>query len=1001
MRHRHPRAAALLLSLPGALPLGLSLALTLAAPSAQAAPPLTLQGRQLERLDRALIALPAAQADTAAAGMLLSWRVLGSDPADLRFNVYRDGQRLNAQPLAASNFRDPQGRPGAAYSLRLVQGGQELAQPAARTQAWAQGFLRIPVQKPADGVTPDGQTYRYHLNDGSAADLDGDGQYELIVKWQPDNAKDNSQKGYTGPTLIDAYRLDGTRLWRINLGPNIRAGAHYTSFLAYDFDGDGRAELMMKTADGSVDGRGQTIGQAGVDHRNAAGYVLEGPEFLSVFDGLSGAVLASAPYTPPRGEVSAWGDAYGNRVDRFLAGVAYLDGQRPSAVFSRGYYTRAVIAAWDWRDGQLSQRWVFDSNDTAQGSGPAAGQGAHWFAVADVDGDGRDDIVYGAATIASSGRLLYSTGLCHGDALHVGRLDPLRAGLQAYMVHESPACYGEHGLEMHDAASGKILWSQPGDRKDIGRGVCMDIDPAHPGEECWGSAGPLVSAQGRVISEAKPRRMNFGLWWDGDLLRELLDHTVVEKWQPGSGSAQRLLSGDSFGAAANNGTKGTPVLSADLLGDWREEVVWRSADDSALLLFSSPYETAQRLPTLMHDAQYRVQVAAQNAGYNQPPHPSFYLGAPVSQVLEPARFGQAQHLTLPLPEGNHEVCLTLGDPQRESDTTVRAELRRLVLQQLRVPAGQSQQHCFVVNVRSATIPARPGLAAGQVALKVPRETVEEAAAWDGQLSLEIGGAWPAVQRIDWHPVRVPTLFLLGDSTVADQGGEPYASWGQMLPRFLGSSLAVANHAESGETYRDSLQRRRLDKVLSALTPGDWVLLQFGHNDQKQLKNASGSLDSYRAEMRQHVEAVRRFGGQPVLITSMERRNFDEAGRIRLSLTDYAQATRELARELNVPLVDLHAMSVRLYEALGPEASRAGFAQPAPGKIDNTHHSNYGAYELAKAVLLGLHQAGLPIAPHLREDQRAAVLGFNPAQPDDPRQFRLPPSPERQDKPAGD
>ena len=416
-------------------------------------------------------------------------------------------------------------------------------------------------------MTPDGVAYSYQLNDGSAADLDGDGVYELIVKWQPTNAKDNSQKGYTGHTYVDAYKLDGTQLWRIDLGRNIRAGAHYTHFLAYDFDGDGRAEVMMKTADGSIDGRGKAIGDAKADYRNEAGYVLAGPEFLTVFNGLSGAAMATVDYVPGRGDTLAatWGDAYGNRVDRFLAGVAYLDGQRPSAVFSRGYYTRAVLAAWDWRDGQLTQRWVFDSaNENDKAGGEARGQGAHWFSVADVDGDGRDDIIYGAATIASNGRLLYSTKLCHGDALHVGKLDPARPGLQIFMVHESPKCYGEHGLEMHDAATGKILWSMSGKNTDVGRGVCMDIDPAYPGEECWGSVGGLMSAGGQLISETAPRKYNFAIWWDGDLLRESLDHVGIDKWDPASFSFKKLLDGAKFEARSNNGTKGTPVLSADL-----------------------------------------------------------------------------------------------------------------------------------------------------------------------------------------------------------------------------------------------------------------------------------------------------------------------------------------------------------------------------------------------------------------------------------------------------
>ncbi|MFT7775070.1 rhamnogalacturonan lyase [Roseateles sp.] len=585
-----------------------------------------LAPKQMERLDRGVVAL------ATPSGVFVSWRLLGTESAGVRFNIYRDGRRVNREPQELTNLVDAQGRGDNLYTVRAVVGGKE--QPASGTVApWTQPYLRVPLQKPDGGVSPDGVAYRYEVNDGAAADLDGDGQYEIIVKWQPTNAHDNSHKGYTGHTLLDAYKLDGTRLWRIDLGPNIRAGAHYTSFLAYDFDGDGKAEVMMKTADGTVDGQGRIIGDGTVDHRNEAGYVLAGPEFLTVFNGQTGAAMATADYAPPRGDVSAWGDAYGNRVDRFLAGVAYLDGQRPSAVFSRGYYTRAVIAAWDWRDGKLDKRWVFDSAADAA-SKPAAGQGAHWFSVADVDGDGRDDIVYGAATIASTGKLLYSTGLCHGDALHVSAFDPSREGQQIFMVHESPRCYGEHGLEMHDAASGKVLWSMSGGNSDVGRGVCFDIDPAYPGAECWGNVGGLMNASGKLISERHPNRYNFALWWDGDLLRESLDHVAIDKWNPAAFRFESLLNGKPYGAASNNGTKGNPVLSADLFGDWREEVVWRNEDSTALLVFSTAIPTEHRLVTLMHDPQYRVQVAAQNAGYNQPPHTSFHLGA----AMKPPRY---------------------------------------------------------------------------------------------------------------------------------------------------------------------------------------------------------------------------------------------------------------------------------------------------------------------------------------------------------------------------
>lgn len=578
---------------------------------------ITSPGKQIEKLNRGTVAIETS------AGHFISWRLLATDPEGIQFNVYRGGTTLlNSVPLNELNFVDTGGNALSVYSVRPVINGVVQAEWRAGA-IWTTPYLSVPVQKPAGGTTPDNVAYTYEINDGTPADLDGDGTYELIVKWQPTNAKDNSQSGYTGNTLVDAYKLDGTRMWRIDLGRNIRAGAHYTSIAAHDFDGDGKAEVMMKTADGTRDGRGAVIGSASADYRNSGGYILSGPEYLTVFAGPTGAALKTTNYLPARGTVSSWGDSYGNRVDRFLAGVAQLDGARPSAVFSRGYYTRAVIAAWDYRAGQLTSRWVFDSNTS--GNGAAAGQGAHSFSVADVNNDGRDDIIYGAATVDSYGKLLYTTKLGHGDALHVGKFNPDRSGQQVYMVHESPATYGAYGAALHDAATGAVIWGTSGENTDVGRGICADIDPARLGAECWASRGGLRSVTGTLINATRPA-MNFGVWWDGDLMRETLDGTTISKWSPASASLTTVLNAASYGAASNNSTKATPVLTADLLGDWREEVVLRKSDNTALLLFSTTAPTSVRLPTLMHNPQYRAQVAGQNMGYNQPPNPSFYLG---------------------------------------------------------------------------------------------------------------------------------------------------------------------------------------------------------------------------------------------------------------------------------------------------------------------------------------------------------------------------------------
>lgn len=587
--------------------------------------------RTMERLDRGLVAV------RSGSGYFLSWRLFGNEGADVAFNVYRGGTKLNAAPIAdATSFSDPEAPAGSAYAVRAVMGGKEQAAEG-KALVLSAPYLTIPLQRPAGGTTPDGAAYTYSPSDLSVGDLDGDGAYEIIVKWDPSDSKDNSQAGYTGNVFLDAYKLDGTRLWRIDLGRNIRAGAHYTQFLVYDFDGDGRAETICKTAPGTRDASGNylSLGPAAAathsaDYRNSDGYVLQGPEYLTAF-GPDGKEKATVDYLPARGTVSHWGDSYGNRVDRFLAGVAYLDGKRPSALLCRGYYNgqsgggpgRTFIWAVDFRDGKLTQRWTFDTD--ASGSA-FIHQGAHSLTIGDVDGDGRDDLVYGAMAIGSDGKSLYNTKLCHGDALHMSDMLPSRPGLEVWMVHEDPGCYGSTGLEFRDARTGQLIFGVDGEDADVGRGVAGDIDPRYPGYEMWGSRGGLMSANGTRISATHPGPVNFMAWWDGDLLRELLDAETISKWDYAAGKATALLSAGASGAASNNGTKATPGLSADILGDWREEVIWRHSDNTKLLVFTTTIATKYRFPTLMHDPKYRLDVAWQNVGYNQPPHPGFFLG---------------------------------------------------------------------------------------------------------------------------------------------------------------------------------------------------------------------------------------------------------------------------------------------------------------------------------------------------------------------------------------
>ena len=615
--------------------------------------------RQMEMLGRGVVAIR-----TSGTQAYVGWRLLGTDPSSVSFNLYRSANggaatKLNATPITATtdyvdgtaNFAVPN-----AYTVRPVINGVEQAPSAAFTlpaNVATRQYLGVPLQLPAGGVTPDAVAYTYEANDCSVADLDGDGEYEILVRWEPTNSWGGGVGGHTGPILFDAYKLDGTRLWRINLGTNLNAGAHTLDFIAYDLDGDGKAEFACKTADGTVDGTGAVLGDPVVDHRNSGGVVLVGPEYLTIFNGLTGAAMATTRFIPqrypgndyptPAQIESIWGDGYGNRVNRFLSAVAYLDGQRPSLIMCRGYYTRAVLAAWDWRGGQLTSRWVFDSDDGTPGNSAYRGQGAHSLTVGDVDGDGKDEIVYGACAIDDNGKGLYSTGLGHGDALHLSDMDPTRPGQEVFMVHESPSSYGAAGGELRDARTGALLLAIDGYGGDVGRGCAFDLEPASLGYEMWTSANGGIYNVSGAITGGKPSNMfhNFGVWWDADLSRELLDATTIGDWVNGgranfdldpatSGSQQYAP-----GCSSNNGTKSTPCLSADLFGDWREEVVWRTSDNTELRIFTTRVAASSRLVTLMHDPQYRLAIAWQNVGYNQPPHPGFYLGQDMSAPPRP------------------------------------------------------------------------------------------------------------------------------------------------------------------------------------------------------------------------------------------------------------------------------------------------------------------------------------------------------------------------------
>lgn len=619
------------------------LALALTATVAQTNYDLTKLKR--EHLNRGVVAVKTADGKVA-----VSWRTLIADPKGQPYDVYRNGEKLTPQPLTTGGTFFIDEHPlttDATYEVRTIAQSSALSsQPSSVFHLPSNapvGYLPIAIQKPEG---------RYSANDASVGDVDGDGQYEIFLKWEPWNAHDNSHDGYTDPVIIDCYRLDGTFLWRINLGRNIRAGAHYTQFMVYDFDGDGRAEMMCRTADGTVDGTGKVIGDSAADYRNQVGRILDGPEFLTVFDGLTGRALDTKPYIPERGNVSAWGDNKANRSDRFLAAVAYLGAQQhlpqsgaegrglPSAIFCRGYYTRSVIAAWDWDGKELKSRWTFDTNNTEWSD--YAGQGNHNLRVADVDGDGYDEITYGSMAIDHDGTGLYNTRMGHGDAIHL-IADPKDNALYIWDCHENK----RDGSDLRNARTGEVVF-QVKSRADVGRCMAADIDPTNPGCEMWSAdSHGIRNMKGEIVNTTKdpddPQHtnylmmggrwlsMNFGIWWDGDLLRELLDRATVSKYD---WENHQIVDLQRFDGQFNNGTKSNPCLAADLFGDWREEVLVRNRESTELRLYVTTIPTDYRINCLMEDIPYRISVATQNVAYNQPSEPGYYIGPDRTDYLK-------------------------------------------------------------------------------------------------------------------------------------------------------------------------------------------------------------------------------------------------------------------------------------------------------------------------------------------------------------------------------
>ncbi len=833
----------------------------------------------------------------------------------------------------------------------------------------------------------------YTANDASVGDLDGDGEYEIVLKWDPSDSKDASQNGRTGNVYIDAYELDGTRLWRIDLGRNIRAGAHDTQFLVYDLDGDGKAEVAFRTADGTVDGQGAVIGDPNAFWTdNWSGKNLEGPLWVTVFEGATGKALASVPYDPQSDEpsVEIFGDNYGNRSERYNACVAYLDGENPYMVFQRGYYGgregsgpgRTVVAAFSYKNGAIEKYWRFDTMD--EGNEKYVGQGNHNVSVADVDGDGKDEILFGALTLDNDGSVLWCSFMGHGDAMHLGDYDPYRPGLEFFTVHEHASEGQQYGFTVFDAATGEILQKREAG-KDTGRGVMANIGPFGGTYTAWaGSGAGKINSLGENL-DYDFNTMNFRIFWDGDLYEELLDGTSVFKIN--SEGRQELIF-NAAGCASNNGSKSNPCLQADILGDWREEVLLRSSDGLSLRLYTTTIPTEFSLPPLMEDHVYRMGVVWQNSSYNQPPHLGYYPAGVVEltvgsdnakvnglerrldaapyidggRTLVPLRFiGEA--LGAKVDYDNGVITVTAGEDVvvmnvGSADFTVNGEARVMET----VPVLKNDRTLVPVRMISEALGMEVGWDGEARKVTIRRRDLPVTVT---PINVENTAASAAVDLS--QPRRI---FVAGDSTAQSyrDSAAPQAGWGQMLGLFFDGSVTVENRAIAGRSLKSFYDDGRWNSILNDAAPGDYVIIQFGHNDGAWNKPERYiSLEDYPAFLdEKYIGPALDKGLIPIIATQTQSHWFGEDGVIGEpdpSAVSYTSLLRDAAERWNLTLIDVNKLSRELENSMGAAESERLHLYAGPGEYpsypdgvaDNTHFSYYGAFEIAKIIAGGLEQ----------------------------------------------
>ena len=628
--------------------------------------------RFTDKLDRGLVAVKTTK------GVYCSWRIQADEYYDVKYNLYRDGTKVNAEPLDVSNFTDTSGSESSQYTVKAVLNGVEQQASKAAT-VFKSNYKEIKIKHDASLKAT------YEPNDACCADVDGDGEVEILMKF---NNKEEAEQLYpkNGPTIdgvatkeysmLACLKQDGTVLWWVNCGPNMGDFQNNEqNIVGYDWDMDGKAEVVMRLEEGSTvhmaDGTTYTIGANGKNGTSWTNYrepkasgsvewfTHYGKEFLWYCEGATGKPYQCIEFPLKRledGETdlkAAWGDGYGHRSSKYFFGAPYLDGKHPSIFLGRGIYTRHKFIAYDVdpKTHDLKVRWKWTNN---QPGSPWYGQGYHNYIVADVDWDGRDEIVWGSMVIDDNGMGLSTTGLGHGDAQHIGDFNPYIHGQEMFACNED-----NPSNNYRDATTSKIYYRKT-DTNDDGRCLAGNFYNDFPGAMGHSAHDTPISTvtNDHVSLNTNGLSMNFRIYWDGDLLEECFNNTEVTK--PGVGTIATFL-----GAYSNNSTKATPCYQGDIFGDWREEVIERTADNN-IRIYTTNEPTKWRNYSLWYDHQYRNGMVWQPCGYNQPPHVSYFLGELEGITIAPppltttGREEVGSSISKSL-DGKHALLATTGD----------------------------------------------------------------------------------------------------------------------------------------------------------------------------------------------------------------------------------------------------------------------------------------------------------------------------------------------------